>query len=313
MNARLNAPAAAVRGTRKRIRENSLLAQTAIHLFFIAACAACLIPLILVTIVSFTDERSILANGYSFLPEAFSLDAYRYLLADSGRLLHAYGISILVTVAGTLASLLISSLLAYPLSRRDFAQRHLLAFFVFFTILFNGGLVPWYLVYTNLFHLKDTLLALLVPNLLMNGFYILIMRTFFSNSIPGSLIESAQIDGAGEWRTFFRIVFPLSLPVLATIGLFTTLGYWNDWFNSLVFIYDNRLISLQYLMTKTLLSIQFLQSNTQNSNVGKLLSEMPTETVRMAMAIVGIGPIVLAYPFFQKYLVKGLTVGAVKG
>jgi putative aldouronate transport system permease protein len=210
-------------------------------------------------------------------------------------------------------SLLISSLLAYPLSRSDFPQRNAIAFIVFFTILFNGGLVPWYLVYTNLFHIKDTILALIVPNLLMNGFYILIMRTFFSQSIPSSLIESAQIDGSGEWRTFFRIVMPLSLPVLATIGLFTTLGFWNDWFNSLVFIYDNQLVSVQYLMTKTLLSIQFLQSNTQNSNIGKLLSEMPTETVRMAMAIIGIGPIIVAYPFFQKYLVKGLTVGAVKG
>jgi len=311
MNARLRA--APPSANRTRIRETSAVAQASIHVFFVLACALCLIPLVLVAIVSFSDERSILANGYSFFPEAFSLDAYRYLLEDSGRLLNAYGISILVTVVGTLTSLLISSLLAYPLSRKDFPQRNRLAFFVFFTILFNGGLVPWYLVYTNLFHLKDTLLALLVPNLLMNGFYILIMRTFFANSIPASLIESAQIDGAGEWRTFFKIVFPLSLPVLATIGLFTTLGYWNDWFNSLVFVYDNRLISLQYLMTKTLLSIQFLQSHTQNSNVGKLLSEMPTETVRMAMAIVGIGPIVLAYPFFQKYLVKGLTVGAVKG
>lgn len=313
MNARSNAAVQLPRASRNRIRENSSAAQLLIHVFFVLACAACLVPLLLVAIVSLSDERSILANGYSFFPEAFSLDAYRYLLGDAQRLINAYGISILVTVVGTLSSLLISSMLAYPLSRKDFPQRNLLAFFVFFTILFNGGLVPWYLVYTNLFHMKDTLLALLVPNLLMNGFYILIMRTFFSTSIPDSLIESAQIDGAGEWRTFFRIMLPLSLPVLATIGLFTTLGYWNDWFNSLVFIYDTRLISLQYLMTKTLLSIQFLQSNTQNSNVGKLLSEMPTETVRMAMAIIGIGPIVLAYPFFQKYLVKGLTVGAVKG
>ncbi|WP_256760735.1 carbohydrate ABC transporter permease [Cohnella sp. WQ 127256] len=313
MNAKLNAVTPLPPASHTRIRENSLVAQILIHCFFVLACAACLIPLILVAIVSFSDEQSILANGYSFFPDKFSLDAYRYLLGDSQRLIHAYGISILVTVVGTLTSLLITSLLAYPLSRKDFPQRNLLAFFVFFTILFNGGLVPWYLVYTNLFHIKDTILALLVPNLLMSGFYILIMRTFFSNSIPGSIIESAQIDGAGEWRTFFRLVLPLSLPVLATIGLFTTLGYWNDWFNSLVFIYDNRLISLQYLMTKTLLSIQFLQSNTQNSNTGKLLSEMPTETVRMAMAIIGIGPIVMAYPFFQKYLVKGLTVGAVKG
>lgn len=307
------APTAPTTGAQGKIREHSMLGQAAIHFFFIAACVVCIIPIVLVVIVSFTNEQAIMANGYSFFPESFSLDAYRYLLADYDRLLHSYGISIFVTVVGTTMSLLISSLLAYPLSRRDFPQRNALAFIVFFTILFNGGLVPWYLVYTNLFHIKDTILALIVPNLLMNGFYILIMRTFFSQSIPSSLIESAQIDGSGEWRTFFRIVMPLSLPVFATIGLFTTLGFWNDWFNSLVFIYDNKLVSVQYLMTKTLLSIQFLQSNTQNSNIGKLLSEMPTETVRMAMAIIGIGPIVLAYPFFQKYLVKGLTVGAVKG
>ena len=263
--------------------------------------------------VSITDEKSIRVNGYSFLPEKFSLSSYHYLLSDPTSLLRAYGVTIFVTVAGTLSSLFFTALLAYPLSRKDFPYRDKLAFYIFFTILFNGGLVPWYLVYTNLFDFRDSLLALIVPGLLLNGFNVLIMRTFFANTIPAAIIESAQIDGAGELRIFFQLILPLSIPVLATIGLFTTLGYWNEWFNSLVFISDAHLFSLQYLMTKTLLNINFLAENTQNSNSAKLLADMPTETVRMAMAIMGIGPIIFAYPFFQKYLVKGLTVGAIKG
>ncbi|MFC5402844.1 carbohydrate ABC transporter permease [Cohnella soli] len=284
-----------------------------IHVFFWVICLACLIPLLLVLVVSFTDEKTILANGYSFIPEKLSLDAYRYLFSDSSALLHAYGISAIVTIAGTIASLLMTSMLAYPLSRQDFKKRKIVTLFVFFTLLFNGGLVPWYLVYTNVLHLQNTLLALMIPSLLLSGFYVLIMRTFFANTIPGSIIESAQIDGAGEWRIFFQLILPISLPVLATVGLFTVLGYWNDWFNSLVFISDSRNISLQYLMTKTLLNIQFLQSSAQKSGSVQFLFDMPTESVRMAMAIIGMGPMVLAYPFFQKYLIKGLTVGAVKG
>ncbi|MEK8129934.1 carbohydrate ABC transporter permease [Paenibacillus filicis] len=281
-------------------------------LFWLIACST-ILPILLVFMVSITDETTITRNGYSFIPEKISFEAYKYLFLDSMTIVRAYGVTIFITIVGSVVGLLLSALLAYPLSRRDFPYRNKLAFFVFFTMLFNGGLVPWYLVFTQLINLKDTIWSLIIPGLLINGFYILIMRTFFSTSIPPALIESAYIDGAGEFRIFFQIVLRLSTPVLATIGLFYTLAYWNDWFNSLVFLTDSKLYSLQYLLNKILLNIQFLAQNTRNNNASQIIATLPTETVRMAMAIIGVGPIVLAYPFFQKYFVKGLTVGAVKG
>ena len=302
------------RKRRKEINEISGVSNTVIHIIFLIYSAACLLPLLIVLAVSFTDQRMVTLHGYSLIPRQFSLAAYQYLLYDSAQIIKAYGVSILVTVAGTAVSVLVTALIAYPLSRQDFAFRHIFAFYVFFTMIFNGGLVPWYLVWTDVFSIRDTLFALVVPNHLMSAFFVMIMRTFFKSSIHGSIIESASIDGAGEWRILFRIVLPLSLPVLATIGLFNTLNYWNDWFNSLVFIGNRDMYTLQYLMYKVLMNIQFLSSNPEISRVaGNQLAMLPAETARMAMAIVGIGPIVLAYPFFQRYFVKGLTVGAIKG
>jgi len=280
--------------------------------FWLVACST-ILPILLIFMVSITDEMTVTRNGYSFFPEKFSFEAYRYLFLDSMTIVRAYGVTTFVTIVGSIVGLIITALIAYPLSRRDFPYRNKLAFYVFFTMLFNGGLVPGYLVYTQLINVKDTIWSLIIPGLLLNGFYVLIMRTFFSNSIPPALIESAYIDGAGEFRIFFQIVLRLSTPVLATIGLFYTLNYWNDWFNSLVYLSDSKLYSLQYLLNKILLNIQFLAQNTRNNNAAQIIASLPTETVRMAMAIVGVGPIVLAYPFFQKYFVKGLTVGAVKG
>ncbi|MGO4370582.1 carbohydrate ABC transporter permease [Paenibacillus sp. MCAF20] len=204
---------------------------------------------------------------------------------------------------------------AYPISRTDFPQRKFFTFFIFLTMLFNGGLVPWYLVYVNMLGLRNNIWALVLP-LLVSAFFVIIIRTFFQTTIPTAVLESAKIDGAGEMRIFFQIVLPLSLPVLATVALFSTLNYWNDWFLSLVFISDDKTLSIQYLMYKMLMNIQFLANNStaaaQIAAAGGNV-QYPNETVRMAMAIVGIGPIVFAYPFFQKYFVKGLTVGAVKG
>jgi putative aldouronate transport system permease protein len=263
--------------------------------------------------VSITDETTIIRDGYSFFPNKISFSAYRYLFLDSMTIVRAYGVTIFVTVVGTLIGLFITALLAYPISRRDFPYRKGLSFFIFFTILFNGGLVPWYLVFTQLLNVKDNIWSLILPGLLLNGFFVLIMRTFFETSVPSEVIESAYMDGAGEFRIFFQIVIRLSTPVLATIGLFYTLNYWNDWFNSLVFLTNSKIYSLQYLLNKILLDIQFLSRNTQNNNASQIIAALPTQTVRMAMAIIGVGPIVLAYPFVQKYFVKGLTVGAVKG
>ncbi|MNI22877.1 L-arabinose transport system permease protein AraQ [compost metagenome] len=299
-----------------RVRSNkngSTLVNGLLHSFFIFMSAFCMLPIVLVVIASFTDENIIRTTGYTFFPKTFSLAAYHYLFQDMGLLIRAYSVTTIITVGGTLISLLLTSLIAYPMSRFDFPYRKILSFYVFFTILINGGLVPWYLVYTQIFDIRDSIWALIIPNLLMSGFNVLIMRTFFSNSVPISVIESAHIDGAGEWRVFFQLVLPLSLPVLATIGMFTTLAYWNDWFNGLIFINKPEFFSVQYLMTKTLLNLQFLAANTQNANSGKMISEMPADTVIMAMAVIGVGPIIISYPFFQKYLVKGLTVGSVKG
>ncbi|WP_454192816.1 carbohydrate ABC transporter permease [Paenibacillus sp. Marseille-Q7038] len=286
-----------------------------IHAFFIFYAALCILPLILVLSISLSDETTVIANGYRFIPETFSVSAYEFLFKDMDQIIRSYGVSIFVTVIGTIISVALTACYAYPLSRSDLPYRGFFAFFIFFTMLFNGGLVPWYLVYVNLLDLKNTMWVLIMP-MLMSPFFVLVMRTFFSSSIPMSILESARVDGAGEFRTFVRIVLPLSLPVLATVALFSTLNYWNDWYLSMIFISDNKTISLQYLMYRTLLDIQYLTSNSnvasQISSQGGML-DLPNKTLQMAMAVVGIGPIVLAYPFFQRYFIKGLTVGAVKG
>jgi putative aldouronate transport system permease protein len=293
--------------------ENTGKTHWLLHVLFIFVACSTILPLVLVFLVSITDELTIVKNGYSFFPEKFSLGAYRYLFLDSITIVRSYGVTILATVTGSFIGLFLTALLAYPISRNDLPFKKALSFFIFFTLLFNGGLVPWYLVFTQLLNVKDSIWALILPGLLLNGFFVLIMRTFFQTSIPMAIIESAYMDGAGELRIFFQIVLRLSTPVLATIGLFLLINYWNDWFNSLVFINVPEYYSLQYLLNKILLNIQFLAQNTQNNNAAKSLGEMPTQTIRMAMAIIGIGPIILAYPFFQKYFVKGLTIGAVKG
>ncbi|RTE11321.1 carbohydrate ABC transporter permease [Paenibacillus whitsoniae] len=295
--------------------ELSAPANLLVNVFFWLYTAACLMPLALVIIVSFSDEKGVLIHGYNFLPEAWSLEAYKFMFKDWHQILRSFGISVFLATVGTAISLILMSLYAYPISRSDFPHRHFFSFFMFFTMLFNGGLVPWYLVYTQLLDLKNTLAALMLP-LLVSAFFVLLLRTFFASSIPMPLIEAAKIDGAGEIRIFSRIILPLSMPVLATVALFQVLNYWNDWFLNLVFISGSKNINLQFMMYKTMLDIQFLSSNVQASQglsqAGGIL-QLPTETVRMAMAVLGIGPIVFAYPFFQKYFKKGLTVGAIKG
>jgi len=284
-----------------------------VHGVMVVIVCACISPFLLLLISSFTDEQYIVQHGYSFFPQKLSLSAYEYLWTNAENIFRAYGVTIVVTVVGTVGSLVLTSLLAYPLSRRELPWRVGLTFIVFFTLLFSGGLVPTYLVYTQLIDLKNNILSLIVPALLMNGFYVMLMRTFFSMTIPPALIESSQMDGAGEWRTFYQIVLPLSQPVLATVGLFQTINYWNDWFNGMIFLTDTRLFSIQNLLNRILLDIQFLSTTNLTSSQSDILARIPTETVRMALAVVGIVPIVVAYPFFQKYFVQGLTVGAVKG
>ncbi|MDR6881690.1 carbohydrate ABC transporter permease [Bacillus sp. 3255] len=288
--------------------------QWAAHTVMILFSLTCLLPFVLLVMSSITDETTILQTGYSFFPKQFSLSAYAYLWEQSSLIFNAYGITILITVVGTVASLAITSMLAYPLSRRDLPGGTFFAFVLFFTLLFNGGLVPTYLVYTQLLDMKNTLWALIVPGLLMNGFNVLLMRTFFMTTIPVPVLESASIDGATEFKMYYKIVLPLSLPILATVGLFQGLAYWNDWNNGLIYVTDPKLFSLQNVLNRIMSDIQFLASNGDlSASAGEKVAQLPSETFRMAIAVIAVIPILMAYPFFQKYFVKGMTIGAVKG
>lgn len=273
---------------------------------------ACVLPFLLLIISSITDEKTILAHGYSFFPAKFSLTAYQYLGNEWNVIGRAYFISIFITTAGTALSLLVTAMLSYPLSRRDLPFRGVLNFYVIFTMLFNGGLVSTYIIYTHYFHIKNTMFALLIPSLLTNGFVVMIMRGFFASNIPMALIESAMIDGAGELRAFLKIVLPMSLPILATVGLLNGLAYWNDWFNGLIYLTDPKLFSLQNVLNRIMIDIQFLKTTNMGTQTGVNSGNLPAETVRMAMAAIGVVPILCAYPFFQKYFVKGIALGAVK-
>jgi putative aldouronate transport system permease protein len=281
---------------------------------FIAGIFAlvCVFPFLFVTIISFTDEKTLASNGYSLIPAKWSLEAYRYVFKAGDQLLRSYGVTILVTVIGTAISLVLISLFAYAISRSSFKFRGFFTFFAFFTMLFNGGLVPSYIVTTQLLGLQDSIWNLILP-LAVNAFYIMIMRTFFTTMIPAAIIESGKIDGASELGIFIRLVVPLALPGLATIALFSTLGYWNDWFNALLYINNPNLVPLQSMLMRIENSMQFLLQNSNNPSIGTgILQSLPQDTSRMAMVVLATGPIVLAYPFFQRYFVQGLTIGAVK-
>ncbi len=274
----------------------------------------CILPIILIIVASFTDETTLLANGYRFFPQKYGLEAYVYLLKQSVMMLRAYKISILVTVIGTLASLVLSTTFAYPLSRKDFKYRNIFSFLVFFTMLFSGGIVPSYMMWTKFFHFKDTIWALIIPSYLMNAFNILLIRNYYSNNIPDALVEAARIDGASEFLTFRRVIVPLSVPVIATVGLFTGLAYWNDWINGLYYINDPGLYSIQNLLIRLMNNIQYLNSGAAAGIVsGGTTGALPSTSVRMAIAVVGVIPVVAAYPFLQKYLIRGTVIGAVKG
>ncbi len=303
------------RTSRTSRRENSLspISGFILNVAFIVLSLICLLPVVLVAIVSVTHGDSIIENGYSFMPNQLSLIAYESLFKDYGMVLGGYSVSIGITIVGTVLSVILMALFAYPISRSDYPFRNAFTFFLFFTMLFNGGLVSRYLVYTQLLGLKDSYISLIMP-LLIIPFNVIIMRTFFQTTIHPALIESARIDGAGEIRIFLRIVLPLSLPVLATMALFSTIHYWNDWFNALLFITTEEKYPLQYLMMRVLNDVQYLRSNVELAAQNpELMKNLPSESLQMAMAVVGMGPILLVYPFFQKYFVKGLTVGAVKG
>lgn len=269
-------------------------------------------PFLLLIMSSVTDEQSLVSIGYSFFPKEYSLYAYKYLLADSTSMVRAYGISILVTAVGTVANLLLTTLYAYPLSRKDLPGRNIFAFYLFFTMLFSGGLVPSYIMWSRTFHINNTIFALIVPNLMLGAFNVIMMRTYFTTNIPDAVIEAARIDGAGEIRILYRIVLPMAMPIMATIGLLVGLAYWNDWQNGLYYLTDDRLFSVQVLLMDIQRNIDSLRrSASQGASVS--LANLPSTGVRMAITVMGILPIMIIYPFVQKYFVKGIAIGAVKG
>lgn len=279
------------------------------HVVMVVLSLAAILPFVLLVIASFTDNAVAVSEGFSFWPSKWSTDAYEYIVNERATLLRAYGITILVTLIGTSVGLMISTMLAYTLSNDELPGRKVLTFFVVLTMLFNGGLVPTYLIYTNVFHIKDTLLALIVPSLLMSGFNVVLIRNYFATGVPKPLYEAARIDGAGEIYIFARIALPLSKPILATVGLLMGIAYWNDWQNGLYYLNDTKLYSIQNILNRINENISFIASN---STSGVKIADLPTNTIRMAIAVVGILPIVCIYPFFQEYFVKGIAVGAVK-
>ncbi len=292
----------------------SKTAEIIINGGFILFSLACVLPLLLVVSVSFTSESAIMDFGYSFIPKEFSLDAYDFLFSDSEVIFRAYGVTIFVTIVGSLISIISMTLYAYPLSREDFPFKSFFNVYLLITLLFSGGLVASYMVNVTILGLKNTVWALIVPSL-GGGFSIFVIRTYFKKNIPSELIEAAVIDGAGEFRTFVQIILPVVQPIIASMLLFSIFGYWNNWTNSLYYISTPKLYTLQHLMQQAMLNLNFIrQSFSDNlSAMENFMKLLPEQSVRMAMVVVGVGPIVAAYPFFQKYFIQGLTEGSVKG
>ena len=287
-----------------------------LNILFATLAALCVIPFILVVIISFTNEHSLQMNGYKFWPEEWSLDAYRYIFGSGGtgpQIFRAYGITILVTISGTIVGLMIMTSFAYALSRKNFAYRKFFTKLIFIPMLFSGGMVASYLVNTRFLGIKNTIFALILP-ICVSSFHIIILRTFFKTTVPDAIVESAKIDGASEMTVFTRIVLPISLPAIATIGLFLTLGFWNDWFNAMLYIDKNALVPLQYLLIRIEGTMEFLTNNAAMLGTDGIEASqnLPKDTAKMAIVVITTLPIVFAYPFFQKYFVSGLTVGAVK-
>jgi len=284
--------------------------QLILHAVLLLLTLLFLLPLWVVISASFTDETTLTKAGYGLWPAQFSVAAYDFILQNPTQIVNAYGVTMLVTVIGTVASLFVNSLTAYVLARVDFTWRRPFSFFIFFTMLFNGGLVPSYILITQYLRLRDTLWVLILP-MLVAPWYIFLLRTYFS-TLGKEFIESARLDGANEWQIYSRIVMPLSTPALATIALFTILGYWNDWWLALLYINDAALYPLQYLLFAILRNAEFLTTNTNSSAMlGSV--QVPLQTVRMAMAVIAIGPVAVAFVSLQRYFVRGLTIGGIKG
>ncbi|MBD2848435.1 carbohydrate ABC transporter permease [Paenibacillus sp. IB182496] len=288
------------------------VASLTLNLFFVILSVLIVAPFVLIVSVSLTDEQALTQFGYAFIPSKFSALAYEYLLQSPAVILRAYANTAFIAVVGTLLSLLLTSIVGYAISRRDYRLRAPLTIYVFIPMMFSGGLVPFYILMTQYLHLKNSLWAIILPGLL-SPFYVLIMKGFMGK-IPYEIIESAKMDGASEVRIFFRIILPLSTAALATLGLFTAFNYWNEWFNALLFIDDDRRVPLQLLLVRIMNTLDFLRNNSAYiQNLGIDMSQFPNESVRMALVVLVAGPMMFVFPFFQRYFVQGMTVGSLKG
>ena len=298
-----------IQGVKIKMTPSTKLFYVICYVVVTIVALTCLLPFIMLISGSFSSEQAIRFQGYGLLPREFSTAAYELIFKTPMTVIRAYGVSIFITVVGTAFGLLFTTMTAYVIARQDFKYRNQLSFFFYFTTLFNGGMVCTYIFYIQYLHLKDNLLALILPSM-FNVFYLLIMRTFVA-AIPTALIESAKIDGAGEYKIFFRIILPLLKSGLATIGLFLALGYWNDWYNAMLYMNDEKRYPLQYMLYSLMQKTQAMAAIASQANIQMI--DMPSNSLKLAMAVVATGPIVLVYPFVQKYFVKGVTVGSVKG
>ncbi|MCI8977673.1 carbohydrate ABC transporter permease [bacterium 1xD8-48] len=281
------------------------------NIIVVLLIVACVLPFILLIASSFSSETDLAKYGYSFVPRGFTLAAYTYIWGIKSSILRAYLMSFVITIIGTAASIVMTMLFAYPLSRKDLPGRGVISFFLFFTMLFNGGFVPTYLIYSNIFHVTDTLAAMIIPYLLMNAFYVIMVRTYITTNVPMEVLEASMIDGASEMQNLIRIVVPMSKPIIGTIALMSAIAYWNNWTNGVYFIQTRRdLFGIQNYLNSVISNIAFLQTHSTSSINA---SQLPSISIRMALAVIAIIPILIAYPFFQKSFVAGITVGSVKG
>lgn len=293
------------------IAKKKIDSQVFLIAFFIIFCALMVFPLLLLISVSFSDEAAIAKFGYTLIPKQFSVAAYQYIFKNPRAILDAYKVTAIFSILATVFGVLFMAMIAYPLTRKTFKGRSALAFYLYFTMLFSGGLVPSYILISKYLHLSNTIWVYIIPGLI-SPWYVFMMRTFFQG-LPEEIFESIRIDGGTEYTSFFRVVLPLSKPVLATVALFTFLAKWNDWYTSMLYIEKDNLVSLQYLLQRIMQNIELLQSLGSTGNLMFSSESIPSESVRMAMAVVVAGPALVIFPFFQKYFVKGLTVGSVKG
>lgn len=292
-------------------KKKERVTAAALHTFFILLSLIFIIPLLSVVVISVTSEASIMKEGYPFWFRDIDWTAYKYILDNPNTILSAYKVTLIISIVGTLIYLLLASMAAYAISRPGFKYRSSVTFFFFFTMLFNGGLVPSYILITQGLGLKNTYWAMILP-LLVNVWYLIMLKTFMAD-IPNEILESARIDGAGHFSIYWRFVLPLSKPALATVGLLTLLDYWNSWQPAMLYIEKKNLYPLQYLLQVMLRNIMEILKDMQNNAPTADLFNLPSESVRMAMCILAVGPMLFIFPFFQKYFTKGLTVGAVKG